>query len=74
MLNEESIQHIKSNAARKEQKIQDILTGQEGQKQDIQQSNIIQEPMVTVPDADSMETASDRKVVICPKCGEEIWL
>lgn len=74
LLDEESIQHIKGNAARKEQKIQDILTGQEGQKQDMGQDNVIQDPIVPAPDAGSREAASARKAVICPKCGEEIWL
>lgn len=74
VLDEDSIQHIKNNAARKEQKIQDILAGQEGQKRGIQQDNIMQESLVPVPDTGSGGTASARKTVTCPKCGEEIWL
>lgn len=72
ILDEDSIQHIKDNAARKEQKIKGILTGQEGQKQEGQQETVLPEPAGQV--AASGEAASAGKAVICPKCGGKIWL
>lgn len=74
LLDEESIQHIKGNAARKEQKIQDILTGKEEKMQRVQQDSTMAGDMATSPVLGSVETDAARKSVICPKCGEEIWL
>ena len=72
ILDEDSIQHIKGNAARKEQKINGILTGQEGQKQEGHQKPVLPEAAGQV--ADSGEAASAGKAVICPNCGGKIWL
>jgi len=71
VLDEENIQHIKNNAARKEQKIQDILTKQE-EEQERQQEPCFTENLQTVSAGEKDEKTG--KPVICPNCGEKIWL
>jgi formylmethanofuran dehydrogenase subunit E len=68
-LDEEEIQSIKDNAERKEQKIQQMETDQGEQAQPPVAAPVQQE----VP-ADDEDTTEIRKFVICPKCGEKIWL
>ncbi|MDE6905543.1 MAG: hypothetical protein K2P76_11555 [Lachnospiraceae bacterium] len=65
-LDEEEIQAIKENAERKEQQIQKIESEQE---------SVQQETVLTQPTNDNEEkTAEESQYVICPKCGEKIWL
>ncbi len=64
-LDDEEIQNIKENAARNEQKIQQAKAAQDG----IHEPEQIQEES----QADD-ETADIKKFVICPNCGEKIWL
>lgn len=64
-LDDEEIQSIKENAERKEQKIQRIESGQEPEQQNAG-------PLTQ--GEDNEETTEVRKFVICPKCGEKIWL
>lgn len=68
-LDEEEIQSIKDNAERKEQKIQQMETDQGEQAQPPVAAPVQQE----VP-ADDEDTTEIRKFVICPNCGEKIWL
>lgn len=66
-LDDEEIQNIRENAERKEQHIQRIESGQEPAPQSaatLQQDS----------EGDGEETTEVRKFVICPKCGEKIWL
>lgn len=64
-LDDEEIQSIKENAERKEQKIQRIESGQEPAQQTVG---------LLTQGEDNKETTEVRKFVICPKCGEKIWL
>lgn len=64
-LDDEEIQNIKENAARNEQKIQQTNEAQDGTHGLV--------PIQEEPQADD-ETADIKKFVICPKCGEKIWL
>ncbi len=64
-LDDEEIQNIKENAARNEQKIQQVEVAQNGIHEPV--------PIQEEPQADN-ETADIKKFVICPKCGEKIWL
>lgn len=66
-LDEEEIQSIKENAERKEQQIQKIESGQES----VPQSAV---PSQQDSEGGSEETTEVRKFVICPNCGEKIWL
>lgn len=65
-LDEEKIQSIRENAEKKEQKIQrmEMDQGEQAPAAPIQQE----------PPADDEEPTEIRKFVICPKCGEKIWL
>lgn len=65
-LDDEEIQSIKENAERKEQQIQRIGIGQESAPQS--------EELHQKSEEDNEETTEVRKFVICPKCGEKIWL
>lgn len=69
-LDDEEIQSIKESGERKEQQIKRIESGEE-------------EPAVALPptvpvtqeaEGENEDTAEVRKFVICPKCGEKIWL
>ena len=64
-LDDEEIQNIKENAARNEQKMQQAEAAQD----EAHEPTAFQEE----PQADD-ETADIKKFVICPKCGEKIWL
>ncbi len=68
-LDEEEIQTIKENAERKEQQIQ---------KMESEQESVPQETVLTQPDSvtndNEEKTAEESQYVICPKCGEKIWL
>lgn len=68
-LDEEEIRSIKENGEKKEQQIQRMESEQgDGQEEQAPAVPIQQEP------ADDGDTAEIRKFVICPKCGEKIWL
>lgn len=69
-LDDEEIQSIKESGERKEQQIKRIESGEE---------EPVAAPQPTVPVAQEVEgenedTAEVRKFVICPKCGEKLWL
>ena len=64
-LDDEEIQNIKENAVRNEQKIQQAKEEQEKQ---VEVAPVQEEPQT------EDETADIKKFVICPKCGEKIWL
>ncbi len=66
-LDDEEIQSIKENAERKEQHIQKITSGQEPVSH-------MEGTLQNEPGEDNRETTGVRKPVICPKCGENIWL
>lgn len=66
-LDDEEIQSIKENAERKEQQIQKIESGQELASQSAV-------PVQQNPEEGNEETTEVRKFVICPNCGEKIWL
>lgn len=64
-LDDEEIQNIKGNAVRNEQKMQQAKEEQKKQEEVA--------PVQEEPQTDD-ETADIKKFVICPKCGEKIWL
>lgn len=69
-LDDEEIQSIKESGERKEQQIKRIESGEE---------EPAAAPPPTVPatqeaEGENEDTAEVRKFVICPKCGEKIWL
>lgn len=66
-LDDEEIQSIKENAERKEQQIQKIESGQEPALQSAV-------PSQQNPEGGNEETTEASKFVICPNCGEKIWL
>lgn len=69
-LDEDEIQSIKKAAEKRNQQMQKIETGQ-GEPQ------TEQAPITIVhqgPVADNEDSTEIRKSVICPKCGEKIWL
>lgn len=66
-LDDEEIQSIKENAERKEQKIQKI----ESEPELASQSEV---PPQQDLEEGNEETTEVRKFVICPNCGEKIWL
>lgn len=69
-LDEEEIRSIKENGEKKEQQIQRMKSEQEdGQTEWAPAVPIQQEPT-----GDDGDTAEIRKFVICPNCGEKIWL
>ncbi|MDE7274241.1 MAG: ParB/Srx family N-terminal domain-containing protein [Lachnospiraceae bacterium] len=69
-LDEEEIRSIKENGEKKEQQIQWMDSEQEdGQKEQMPAVPIQQEPA-----GDDGDTAEIKKFVICPNCGEKIWL
>lgn len=69
-LDEEEIRSIKENGEKKEQQIQRMESEQgDGQTEQAPAVPIQQEPA-----GDDGDTAEIRKFVICPKCGEKIWL
>lgn len=66
-LDDEEIQSIKENSERKEQQIQ----RSESELNPVPQSEA---PLQQEQVEDNEETTEVRKFVICPKCGEKIWL
>lgn len=69
-LDEEEIRSIKENGEKKEQQIQRMETEQgDGQTEQAPAVPIQQEPA-----GDDGDTAEIKKFVICPNCGEKIWL
>ncbi len=68
-LDEEEIQTIKENAERKEQQIQKM----ESEQESVQQETVLMQPDSVTNDNEE-KTAEESQYVICPKCGEKIWL
>lgn len=69
-LDEEEIRSIKENGEKKEQQIQRMESEQgDGQTEQAPAVPIQQEPA-----GDDGDTAEIKKFVICPNCGEKIWL
>lgn len=66
-LDDEEIQSIKENAERKEQQIQ-------RSKSELNPVPQSEAPLQQEQVEDNEETTEARKFVICPKCGEKIWL
>ena len=69
-LDEDEIQSIKKAAEKRNQQMQKIENGQ-GELQTEQEpiTIVYQEPV-----ADNEDSTEIRKSVVCPKCGEKIWL
>lgn len=67
-LDDEEIQSIKESGERKEQKIQKAEA-----EQATPAPQPIAQPQQEMPE-DSEDTTEVKKFVICPKCGEKIWL
>ena len=67
-LDDEEIQSIKESGERKEQQIQKAEA-----EQVIPAPQPITQPQQEMPE-DSEDTTEVKKFVICPKCGEKIWL
>lgn len=68
-LDEEEIQAIKENAERKEEQIQKM----ESEQESVQQETVLMQPDSVTNDNEE-KTAEESQYVICPKCGEKIWL
>ena len=66
ILDEKEIQSIKENAERMEQRIQKIESGQEMS----QQSTVLPQQNAD----ENNKTTEAKEFVICPNCGEKIWL
>lgn len=66
-LDDEEIQNIKENTERKERQIHRIETGQKPVQQP-------EESLSHDSGGDNGETDEGREFVICPNCGEKIWL
>lgn len=69
-LDEEEIRNIKENGEKKDLQIQRI----ESEQGDGQEGPAPAVPIQQEPAEDDGDTAEIRKFVICPKCGEKIWL
>ena len=69
-LDEEEIRSIKENGEKKEQQIQRM----ESEQGDGQTEQAPAVPIQQAPAGDDGDTAEIRKFVICPNCGEKIWL
>lgn len=67
-LDDEEIQSIKESGERKEQQIQKAEA-----EQATPAPQPIAQPQQEMPE-DSEDTTEVKKIVICPKCGEKIWL
>lgn len=66
-LDEDEIRSIKEAAERRNQKMQD---GQREQQAEQAPAAVVQQE----PAADNEDPTETRKFVVCPKCGEKIWL
>lgn len=69
-IDEEEIRSIRENGEKKEQKIQ-RMESKQGSGQEEQTPAI---PIQQESAGDNGDTAEIRKFVICPNCGEKIWL
>ncbi len=70
-LDDEEIQNIKKNGERKEQKINDIQSNMNGFNSNSTQA----EPNRITQSNDIENNATEiQKFMVCPKCGEKIWL
>ena len=69
-LDEEEIRSIKENGEKKEQQIQ-WMESEQGDGQTEQAPAV---PIQQEPAGDDGDTAEIKKFVICPNCGEKIWL
>lgn len=69
-LDEEEIRSIKENGEKKEQQIQ-RMESEQGNGQTEQAPAV---PIQQEPAGDDGDTVEIRKFVICPNCGEKIWL
>lgn len=68
-LDDEEIQNIKNSAIKNEQKIQQVKEGQSKEQQEKPSLQFQQEQ----PAEDNKITDS-KKFIICPNCGEKVWL
>lgn len=76
-LDEEEIQNIKENAERQEKKIATLEAKSEGSDTNNTGNNQNPEVRTTseqIHEEQDGETADIKKFVICPNCGEKIWL
>lgn len=69
-LNEEEIRSIKEAAEKRERQMKKMESGQVEPQTDQALAAIMQEE----PAADDEDPTEIRKFVICPKCGEKVWL
>lgn len=69
-LDEEEIRSIKENGEKKEQQIQRM----ESEQRNGQEEQALAVPIQQEPAGDDGDTAENKKIVICPNCGEKIWL
>lgn len=69
-LDEEEIRNIKENGEKKDRQIQRMESEQDNEQEESAPAVPIQQE----PTEDDGDTAEIRKFVICPKCGEKIWL
>ena len=69
-LDEEEIRNIKENGEKKDRQIQRMESEQDNE----QEGSAPAVPIQQEPTEDDGDTAEIRKFVICPKCGEKIWL
>ncbi len=69
-LDEDEIRSIKEAAEKRERQMQRIEPDQGEQKIEQAPVSIVQQE----PAADNEEATEIRKFVVCPKCGEKIWL
>ncbi len=69
-LKEDEIQSIKETSEKRQQQIQRIEMSQEVQ----QPGQILTERMQQEPAVEDEDTTENKKIVICPNCGEKIWL
>jgi len=71
-LDEEEIENIREKGARKKQQIQSLSdTWGDSTPRNVSTAQIQQE---FNPNGDNEDAAEIKKFVICPKCGEKIWL
>ena len=68
-LDEDEIRSIKETAEKRKQQVQKIEAGQGEQRAEQAPTAVPQEPA-----ADNEDPTEIRKFVVCPKCGEKIWL
>lgn len=69
-LDEKEIQSIKEAAEKKEQQLRKMEADQEELQPDQAPATMVQQKSAT----DNEDTTEIRKSVVCPKCGEKIWL